>query len=73
MKLNYKQLKKIYDTTYTFRIQLNTETKVHDQEDTIAKAARGEEGYEDMTPLEALAYVGLTGQGGECPLLVPYL
>jgi len=40
----------------------------------LAKAARGEEGYEDMTPLEALGYVGLTSLGvaGMIPFVGPY-
>ena len=39
----------------------------------IAKAARGEEGYEDMTPIEALGYAGLTALGvaGTIPLVGP--
>ena len=39
----------------------------------LAKAARGEEGYEDMTPIEALGYVGLTALGvaGTIPLVGP--
>ena len=42
--------------------------------EAIAKAARGEEGYKDMTPLEALGYVGLTGLGvaGMLPFVGPY-
>jgi len=41
--------------------------------ETLAKAARGEEGYDDMTPIEALAYAGLTGLGvaGTIPLVGP--
>src|SRR6056300_1961006 len=41
--------------------------------ETLAKAARGEEGYEDMTPIEALGYVGLTALGvaGMTPLVGP--
>lgn len=40
---------------------------------TLAKAARGEEGYDDMTPIEALGYVGLTALGvaGMTPLVGP--
>ena len=40
----------------------------------LAKAARSEEGYDDMTPLEALGYVGLTGLGvaGMLPFVGPY-
>jgi hypothetical protein len=39
----------------------------------LAKAARGEEGYEDMTPIEALGYVGLTALGvaGTIPFVGP--
>jgi hypothetical protein len=42
--------------------------------ETLAKAARSEEGYDDMTPLEALGYVGLTGLGvaGMLPFVGPY-
>jgi len=41
--------------------------------ETLAKAARGEEGYEDMTPIEALGYLGLTALGvaGMTPLVGP--
>ena len=40
----------------------------------IGKAARGEPGYKDMTPIEALGYVGLTGLGiaGMTPIVGPY-
>ena len=39
----------------------------------LSKAARGEEGYEDMTPIEALGYVGLTALGvaGTIPFVGP--
>ena len=42
--------------------------------ETLAKAARMEEGYDDMTPIEALAYAGLTGLGvaGMLPFVGPY-
>src|SRR6056300_828730 len=41
--------------------------------ETLAKAARGEEGYEDMTPIEAIGYLGLTALGvaGMTPLVGP--
>ena len=41
--------------------------------EAIAKAARGEEGYKDMTPIEALGYAGLTALGvaGTIPLVGP--
>ncbi len=40
---------------------------------TLAKAARSEPGYDDMTPIEALGYVGLTALGvaGMTPLIGP--
>ena len=41
--------------------------------DTLAKAARSEEGYDDMTPIEALGYAGLTALGvaGTIPIIGP--
>ena len=41
--------------------------------ETLAKAARSEEGYDDMTPIEALGYAGLTALGvaGTIPLVGP--
>ena len=40
---------------------------------TLAKAARSEPGYDDMTPIEALGYAGLTALGvaGMTPLIGP--
>lgn len=42
--------------------------------ETLKKAARGDEGFKDMTPIEALGYVGLTALGvaGMTPIVGPY-
>ena len=40
----------------------------------LKKAIKGEEGFKDMTPIEALGYVGLTALGvaGMTPIVGPY-
>lgn len=42
--------------------------------EALKKAARGDEGFKDMTPIEALGYVGLTALGvaGMTPIVGPY-
>lgn len=73
--------KKFQDTTYTLLrdtapITGELQSYKYAMEDAqkLAKAAKGEEGYDDMTPLEALGYVGLTGLGvaGMLPFVGPY-
>ena len=72
---------KFRDTTYTLLRdtapvtgELQSYKYAMQDAQTLAKAARGEEGYDDMTPLEALGYVGLTGLGvaGMVPFVGPY-
>lgn len=73
--------KKFQDTTYTLLRdtapvtgELQSYKYAMQDAEKLAKAARGEEGYDDMTPLEALGYVGLTGLGvaGMLPFVGPY-
>ena len=73
--------KKFQDTTYTLLRdtapitgELQSYKYALQDAEALAKAARGEEGYDDMTPLEALGYVGLTGLGvaGMIPFVGPY-
>ena len=73
--------KKFQETTYTLLRdtapvtgELQSYKYALEDASAIAKAARGEEGYEDMTPLEALGYVGLTGLGiaGMTPIVGTY-
>ena len=73
--------KKFQDTTYTLLRdvtpitgELQSYKYAMQDAEALAKAARGEEGYDDMTPLEALGYVGLTGLGvaGMLPFVGPY-
>ena len=73
--------KKFQDTTYTLLRdtapitgELQSYKYAMQDAEALAKAARGEEGYDDMTPLEALGYVGLTGLGvaGMIPFVGPY-
>ena len=73
--------KKFQDTTYTLLRdvtpitgELQSYKYAMQDAEALAKAARGEEGYDDMTPLEALGYVGLTGLGvaGMVPIVGPY-
>ena len=73
--------KKFQDTTYTLLRdtapitgELQSYKYAMQDAEALAKAARGEEGYDDMTPLEALGYVGLTGLGvaGMIPIVGPY-
>ena len=73
--------KKFQDTTYTLLRdtlpvtgELQSYKYAMQDAEALAKAARGEEGYDDMTPLEALGYVALTGVGvaGMIPFVGPY-
>ena len=73
--------KKFQETTYTLLRdtapvtgELQSYKYAMQDAEALAKAARGEEGYKDMTPLEALGYVGLTGLGvaGMIPFVGPY-
>ena len=73
--------KKFQDTTYTLLRdtlpvtgELQSYKYAMQDAEALAKATRGEEGYDDMTPLEALGYVGLTGLGvaGMLPFVGPY-
>jgi hypothetical protein len=73
--------KKFQDTAYTLLRdtapitgELQSYKYAMQDAEALAKAARGEEGYDDMTPLEALGYVGLTGLGvaGMIPFVGPY-
>ena len=73
--------KKFQDTTYTLLRdtapitgELQSYKYAMQDAEALAKAAKGEEGYDDMTPLEALGYVGLTGLGvaGMIPFVGPY-
>ena len=73
--------KKFQDTTYTLLRdtlpvtgELQSYKYAMQDAEALAKAAKGEEGYDDMTPLEALGYVGLTGLGvaGMLPFVGPY-
>ena len=73
--------KKFQDTTYTLLRdtapvtgELQSYKYALEDAEKLAKAAKGEEGYDDMTPLEALGYVGLTGLGvaGMVPIVGPY-
>jgi hypothetical protein len=73
--------KKFQDTTYTLLRdtapitgELQSYKYAMQDAEKLAKAARGEEGYDDMTPLEALGYVGLTtlGVAGMIPFVGPY-
>jgi len=73
--------KKFQDTTYTLLRdtapitgELQSYKYALEDAEKLAKAARGEEGYKDMTPLEALGYVALTGVGvaGMIPFVGPY-
>ena len=73
--------KKFQETTYTLLRdtapitgELQSYKYAMQDAQALAKAAKGEEGYDDMTPLEALGYVGLTGLGvaGMIPFVGPY-
>jgi len=73
--------KKFQETTYTLLRdtapitgELQSYKYAMQDAEALAKAAKGEEGYDDMTPLEALGYVGLTGLGvaGMIPFVGPY-
>ena len=73
--------KKFQETTYTLLRdtapitgELQSYKYAMQDAEKLAKAARGEEGYDDMTPLEALGYVGLTtlGVAGMIPFVGPY-
>ena len=73
--------KKFQDTAYTLLRdvapvtgELQSYKYAMQDAEALAKAARGEEGYDDMTPLEALGYVTLTGVGvaGMIPFVGPY-
>ena len=72
--------KKFQDTAYTMVRdvtpvvgELQSYKYAMQDAETLAKAARGEEGYDDMTPIEALGYAGLTALGvaGTIPLVGP--
>ena len=72
---------KFRDTTYTLLRdtapvtgELQSYKYAMQDAEALAKAARNEEGYKDMTPIEALGYVGLTGLGvaGMIPFVGPY-
>lgn len=72
--------KKFQDTAYTMVRdvtpvvgELQSYKYAMQDAETLAKAARSEEGYDDMTPIEALGYAGLTALGvaGTIPLVGP--
>jgi len=73
--------KKFQDTAYTvlrdtapITGELQSYKYAMQDAEKLAKAAKGVEGYDDMTPLEALGYVSLTGLGvaGMIPFVGPY-
>ena len=76
-----KAKKRFQDTAYTLMRdvtpgvgEIQSYKYALEDASAIGKAARGEPGYKDMTPLEALGYVGLTGLGiaGMTPIVGPY-
>ena len=73
--------KKFQDTAYTLLRdtapisgELQSYKYAMQDAEKLAKATKGVEGYDDMTPLEALGYVSLTGLGvaGMIPFVGPY-